>query len=535
MTDTTASRLVEALIAAGVRRLFSLSGNQIMSVYDATIGREIEIVHTRHEAAAVHMADAWGRLTGEPGVALMTAGPGHLNAISALYVARMAESPMVMISGHAPFNQLGRGAFQEVDQVGTAAGVTKAAWRIDAAGRIESDLRRALDVSRSGRPGPVHLSIPDDVLKESAVAIEDSGVDASPAVGDRKIEEVLELLQQAQRPLILAGPAMVRRESWRQVVQLSEATVVPALPMESPRGVNDPALRMAANCLPEADLVLLLGRKLDFGLRFGEPPFFAGDCRFVQVEPDAEEMRDVDRVVLQIQDDPTLVAKRMVAAVGSDAGVSGDWKRQVDTARRTVPETWAALRMSSARPIHPLRVCAAVQPYLDAGGTFISDGGEFGQWAQAGLEADCRLINGPAGSIGSALPMGLAAGLARPEQPVFVLMGDGTFGFHGIEFDTAVRYGIPLLAIVGNDALWNAEHQIQLNTYGAERTVGCELLPTRYDQVAGALGGHGEQVEDPDDLEPAIDRAVASGRPACVNVMIEPAAAPSLLVGGAHP
>src|SRR5262245_49870222 len=162
---TGAGRVVDALVAAGVRRLFSLSGNQILSVYDATIGRGIEIVHTRHEAAAVHMADAWGRLTEEPGVALVTAGPGHLNALSALYGALMAESPVVFLSGHAPLSQLGRGAFQELDQVGAARPVTKAAWLAEDAARLDEDIATALEIARSGRPGPVHVSLPGDLLE----------------------------------------------------------------------------------------------------------------------------------------------------------------------------------------------------------------------------------------------------------------------------------------------------------------------------------------------------------------------------------
>jgi acetolactate synthase-1/2/3 large subunit len=180
--------------------------------------------------------------------------------------------------------------------------------------------------------------------------------------------------------------------------------------------------------------------------------------------------------------------------------------------------------------MHPLQVCRALQPFLDAGGIFISDGGEFGQWAQAGLEAECRLINGPSGSIGSSLPMGLAAKLAYPQRHVFVILGDGTFGYHALEFDTALRYNIPIITIVGNDARWNAEHQLQIRDYGADRTVGCDLLPSRYDKVVEALGAHGEFVQHPRELTPAIQRAIASGVPACINVEIESVAAPTFRV-----
>jgi acetolactate synthase-1/2/3 large subunit len=177
--------------------------------------------------------------------------------------------------------------------------------------------------------------------------------------------------------------------------------------------------------------------------------------------------------------------------------------------------------------MHPLRVCAGIQPLLDRGAVLVADGGEFGQWIQAGCEAGTRMINGLSGSIGSAIPLALAARLRHPDRAVIAALGDGTFGFHAFELDTALRAGLPIVAVVGNDARWNAEHQLQLQHYGAERTVGCELRATRYDLMTTALGGHGEHVERPDDLAPALERALASGLPACVNVMIEGVAAPT--------
>src|SRR3989338_3443118 len=206
MTRRGADLVVDALVAAGVRTLFSLSGNQILAVYDATLGRGVEIVHTRHEAAAVHMADAWGRLTEEPGVALVTAGPGHLNALSALYGARMAESPVVLLSGHAPLSQAGRGAFQEMDQVGAARPVTKAAWLAHDAERLGEDIAAALEIARSGRPGPVHVSLPGDLLEARVSAPSRGAGPRQPAASQDlagPMGAALALLAQAKRPLIL--------------------------------------------------------------------------------------------------------------------------------------------------------------------------------------------------------------------------------------------------------------------------------------------------------------------------------------------
>ena len=526
MSMTGAGVLVDGLTSAGVKHLFSLSGNQILPVYDATIGREIELIHTRHEAAAVHMADGWGRLTEEPGVALLTAGPGHCNGLGALYVALMAESPVLMLSGHCPEAQIGKGAFQEVDQVAAARPVAKASRRVEKCEELEDELSNALEMAVSGRPGPVHLSLPADVLEASATRSRGVHSKRADDLMDADLDAVLALLSQAERPLILAGPAMGRSGRWLAVERLGEATGIPALPMESPRGVNDPALRRAVTCLASADVVLLLGKKLDFSLRFGQPPFFSEQRRFIQIDAEHGELRADACVALRLLADPSEATRRLADKAPARSWNYGTWRLEVEGLRGATPSDWDAMRRGTGGPVHPLGVCEAVQPFLDAGGIFVSDGGEFGQWAQAGLTAEIRLINGPSGAIGSALPMGLAAKLAHPDRTVFVLLGDGTFGYHAMELDTALRYGLPVVAIVGNDARWNAEHQLQVTTYGPDRTVGCDLLETRYDLVAEALGGYGAFVDRAEDLPAALNDAVASGLPACVNVAIEAAAAP---------
>ncbi len=528
MTRTGAHLVVEALAAASVRHLFSLSGNQILSLYDATLGRGLSIVHTRHEAAAVHMADAWGRLTDEPGVALVTAGPGHCNAVSALFGALMSESPVVLLSGHAPVAQIGRGAFQEMDQAAVAAPVAKASWMAKDAARLGEDIATALELARSGRPGPVHVSLPGDLLEAK---VDDAGpargprTETPPSASAQSVEAALALLTAARRPLILLGPAMARGARRSAVARLSEATGVPALPMESPRGFNDPWLHLAAPLLGQADLLLLLGKKPDFIVRFARAPAFAAGCRVIQVDADAASLRA--GAALGIVADPAVVADQLVAAARGRAFAHRAWGDNVRRARGATPLEWHAARRSGRSPIHPLRVCAALQAHVDRGAILVADGGEFGQWIQAGVEAVPRLINGPAGGIGGAIPMAIAARLRHPDRPVIAALGDGTFGFHAFELDTAARYRLPMVAVIGNDARWNAEHQLQIQHYGAERTVGCELAPSRYEQIAIALGGHGERVERADDLEPALDRAIRSGLPAVVNVMIDGLPAPT--------
>ena len=523
---TGAESVVQALTAAGVRHLFALSGNQNLPIFDACIGSGLRLIHTRHEAAAVHMADGWGRLTGEPGVALLTAGPGHCNGVTGLFVARAAESPLVMISGHSPVSQAGMGAFQELDQAAMAAPAAKWSHTADGseplAGLVARGLRRAI----SGRPGPVHLSLPMDLLQAEeahpATPLE-CLPDEGPRLSDADAGEILDHLRASARPLILAGPAMSRGPRWQAVQALQSATGVPALPCESPRGVDDPWLRGASRRLAEADLVLLIGKRLDFTLRFGEPPAFSESARFLAV--DAEEALDPSRLDGFFQGDPAKAAATLTGAAAQRTWEDSPWGRQIREARAE-PAGWRAHRDSAASPIHPLALCERLQPFLDRDGIFVCDGGEFGQWMQAGLSAGLRLINGPSGSIGSSLPMGMAAKVLHPERPVFVFQGDGTFGFHAMEIDTCLRYGLPVVIIVGNDARWNAEVQLQIRQYGPDRAIGCDLLPTRYDRVAEALGGFGERVEDPQELAPAVERALASGLPAVIDVTVDGLPAP---------
>ncbi|MFN7085934.1 MAG: thiamine pyrophosphate-binding protein [Burkholderiales bacterium] len=533
--------LVHTLANAGVRHLFSLSGNHIMPLYDAACDVDLSIVHVRHEGAAVHMADAWGRLTGQPGIALLTGGPGHANGVGALYTALTAESPLVMLSGHAPLAELGSGAFQEMRQADLAAPVVKASWTAQSAATLAADVARALRIARSGRPGPVHVSLPWDALEAkvehdpATIPTSEAFVPSVLALGESAAGAVLDALKCARRPLVLTGPVTAAGRGQALRERLAAVLGMPVLCMESPRGVNDPALGAFAEVLAQADLILLLGKQLDFTLRFGKSPAVAGDARFMVVDADAAVLAralrtvgDSARVLFAAVAEPLAVMEALCKAAGANTAAAGQWAEEVYSAVRYRPREWEALVEREHGAPHPAAVGRAAQKLLDRSpdAIFVADGGEFGQWAQACVSAPTRLINGPGGSIGSALPFALAARLVRPGAPVVAMLGDGTFGFHMAEFDTAVRANLPFVAIVGNDACWNAEYQIQLRAYGRGRAHGCELLPARYDAVVSALGGHGEHVTTAAALPAALERAQASQRPACVNVMIERVAAP---------
>ncbi|CAI8012184.1 2-hydroxyacyl-CoA lyase 2, partial [Geodia barretti] len=421
-----ADSLVRAMEAGGVGRVFALSGNQIMSVFDAAIDSGVELLHVRHEAAAVHMADAFGRLTGRPGVALVTAGPGFANTLSALYVARMAESPLILLSGRAPH----RGQCRRVPADAPGGhGAPRYEGVVDARRGSRSGTGAGQGVPHRGlRPsGPVHLALPVDLLE-----------------GD------------APSPAGVAGPTDF------------EPTDLGAL----------------ADVLPDADTVLLLGKKLDFSLKMGRPPSFASGCRFLQIDAEEfviEQARSVvtpPRPVASVVASPVDAAESMVRSLQGRRFADAGWGREVEDAVDHRPASWDSVEAADGEPLHPLQVARVLRDTMSGfdDPVFVSDGGEFGQWAQAVVSAGSRVINGPSGAIGGGVPFALGARAARPGSTVLLTIGDGSFGYHAMEIDTAVRCGLPFVAVVGNDASWNAEYQIQLREYGEDRLYGCELL-----------------------------------------------------------
>ncbi|MGG5809614.1 thiamine pyrophosphate-binding protein [Falsiroseomonas sp. CW058] len=528
-----ADAVVAGLKAAGVRRIFSLSGNHIMEVYDALLGSGIDIVHTRHEAAAVHMADAYARVSGGVGVALVTGGQGHTNAVAGLPTALAGESPVLLLSGHAPLAELGNGAFQELPQAAMAAPVAKASFTAQSAAGLGQEVARCIALARSGRPGPVHLSLPTDLLEaevaDPAPAGDGGAIGMPLSAGTAAI--IGAAVMASARPLLLAPPALCSPAGEAALLALEAASGLPAIRMNSPRGLADPSLGAFAELLPEADLVVLLGKPLDFTSRFGRT---AARARFVVLEPEPALLGRAqrllgERLLLGAVCDAMSATTALAAALQPTAAQAA-WAERVRETIAWRPAEWAALAGAPDGPIHPATLCHAIEAALAArpGGIFVCDGGEIGQWGQSIVRSGTRVTNGVAGAIGVGNPFAIGARAAKA-APAIALMGDGSFGFHMAELDTAARHGLPYVAVIGNDSRWNAEHQIQLRDYGANRAHGCELAPgTRYELVAQAMGGHGEAVEHARDLVPALDRALASGRPAVVNVAIDGRPAPNL-------
>jgi acetolactate synthase-1/2/3 large subunit len=347
-------------------------------------------------------------------------------------------------------------------------------------------------------------------------------------------DAVLALLEKATRPLVLTGPVMSNGRGGNVREALASALGVPVLCMESPRGLNDPAQGALAEVVARADVIVLLGKQPDFTLRFARPPAIDAACRIAVIDPEANALEravkviGAERVALSAIADSVATARELAERVRTRCE-RPDWAGEVEAAVRYRPSEWAHIN-SGDGPVHPAEVGRAVQRALErcTDALFVSDGGEFGQWAQACIEAPARIINGQGGSIGSAIPFALAARLARPDATVIATTGDGACGYHLMELETALRVGLSPVIVVGNDACWNAEHQIQIRAYGRDRACYTELLPARYDAVAAALGAHGEFVTRAADLPAALERAIRSGKPALVNVMIRRQAAPVL-------
>jgi acetolactate synthase-1/2/3 large subunit len=535
--------VAQSLARLGSNRVFTLSGNHIMSIFDAAIEAKLDLVHVRHEAAAVHMADAHGRLTGEAGIAMVTGGPGHANAVGALFTALGAESPMVLLSGHAATWEYGRGGFQEIRQADMAAPVTKASWTATSAATLGRDIGEAIRIATSGRPGPVHLSLPSDLLEErvagNAIVWPDAkAARTAPALAEPVADAILAAITGAARPIIFAPPQLSNVSGRALLAKVEAATKTPTVILESPRGIADATLGAFSDLTRRADLIVLLGKALDFTTRWAAGSGYDPNVRVICIDPEAPLVERAgkemgERLVLGTIADVRNAAEALIARAASAKPRDGAWHAEARAALDNRPAAWASIKGQSEGRLHPAEVFRALHPYVerDPDTVLIADGGEFAQWGQSMLPVKRRMINSVAGSIGASLSFANAARMVEPKAPVFVVLGDGTIGFHISEFETAVRRNLPFVAILGNDAMWNAESQIQLREYGKDRMHGCELLPTRYDLVVQGFGGHGELVTKAADLPSAIERALASGKPACINIMIESHAAPVIRLG----
>ncbi|HEX9050301.1 MAG TPA: thiamine pyrophosphate-binding protein [Anaeromyxobacter sp.] len=540
METLTGGRLVARMLRKeGVTTVFTLSGLHVAPIYAGCVDEGIRIVDTRHEQAAAHAADAWARLTRGVGVAIVTAGPGVTDAVTGVANAWAAASPLVLLGGAAPtFNQ-GRGSLQEMPQVPLFQSITKWADRVPSPDLVPSFLAKAFRVACSGRPGPVFLEIPWDVLSNGAdEALADAQslyrTDARLPGDPRKIAAALGLLAGAERPVLVGGSSIWWDDAITELEVLATRTGIPVFLNGMGRGClppDHPSFFQLSRkeALARADVVVVVGTPLDFRMGYGTEPTFAPGAKVIQIDVDAAEIGRNRPIDVGVVAD----ARSAIAALGYAARLSpaaGAWRahlREEETARA---ERQRAFEESDQRPIHHFRLARAIDTVAARAGdvTYVGDGGNVVAVAAKVLrvrEPGRWLDPGPLGTLGVGAPFAIAAKLLAPGRPVCVVQGDGSFGLNGMDYETAVRFKLPMVVVVGNDAAWGQILVPQRGLYGDEHAVATRLAPTRYDRVVEALGGRGEHVEDPKDLVPALERAFASGTVYCVDVKIDPEAA----------
>jgi acetolactate synthase-1/2/3 large subunit len=525
-TQIHGGRLIaKRLKAHGVSRLFTLSGGHLFSVYDGCREEGIEIVDVRHEQAAAFAAEGWAKVTREPGVAALTAGPGVTNGMSAMAGAMQNHSPMLVLGGRAPQMRWGQGSLQEIDHVPFVRPVTKYAATADSTAEIPGLVDDALASALRPHSGPAFVDLPLDFVFMEAPEPEDGPVLPDPldepvAEG---VERALALLADAGRPVIMAGTDMYWGKGERALLELAERRGIPVFLNGLARGCvpADHELffsRARSEALKGADVALVVGVPMDFRLGFGGS--FGEDTQIVvlgRTEPEREHPRR-PAVELYGGMDATL---RALTGEGRDTSAWVTRLRVVETEKRQAE----AAELSDGRsPLHPMRLYKELGEVLDRDAILIGDGGDFVSYAGRVIdsyEPGCWLDPGPYGCLGCGPGYALAAKLARPDKQVVLLLGDGAFGFSGMEFDTLARHGVNVVGVMGNNGIWALEKHPMEFLYGY--SVAADLRPgTRYDQVVEALGGHGELVEKPEDVKPALARAFEAGKPALVNVLTDP-------------
>ncbi len=523
--------IARRLKAHGVSKLFTLSGGHLFSIYDGCREEGIDIVDVRHESTAAFAAEGWAKVTREAGVCALTAGPGVTNGMSAMASAQANHSPMVVLGGRAPALRWGQGSLQEIDHVPFVRPLTKLAATAGGTEEIPGLVDLAFQAALAPHSGPTFLDFPLDYVfmeaPEQAPGEDPPVPDAAARASVAAIERAGELLSDAERPVIMAGTDLYWGHGEQQLLELAQTLRIPVFLNGLARGCvpADHELffsRARSQALQGADVALVIGVPMDFRLAFGAA--FGADTEIVVVDV-AEPERALPRAAAAECYGPlesTLEDLRVAA--GAKALASEAWVAELRATETERREGERAERADDRAPLHPMRLYAELGEVLDRDAIVIGDGGDFVSYAGRVIDSyqpGCWLDPGPFGCLGTGPGYALAAKLAHPERQVVLMIGDGAFGFSGMEFDTLARHGVNVVAVMGNNGIWALEKHPMEFLYGY--SVAAELRPeTRYDQVVEALGGHGELVDSAQGVKPALERAFSSGKPALVNVLTDP-------------
>lgn len=525
---TGGEMVCRAMAGLGTNAVFSVSGNQILPIYDAAPDAGLRIVHMRHESAAAYAATAWAELTGKIGAVLTSAGPGFVAALQGVGVCRSMELPLLFMSGQSATTDLGHGAFQELDQARIAGAICKASLAPERVEDIPGAIAEAARLATAGVPGPVHVSLPGDLLAASGTAPEDAPESMPAELTERQratLEEMAARLATAKRPLILARPAAMRGRARTALDSIAIALEIEPVVIEAPRSLADLRYADIIRHMPDCDCALVVAPD-DFAIGFLAPERLASDGAILLIDApgDPPPEREID---LHVQADPAAVLEALAASVKPSGAVDPSWSALWPVSTPPEPEP------VPEGEVHPLAITAGVRQRIGPDDVILLDGGEFCQWVRLGLRGlpNPVLWNSKFGAIGGAIPMavGAAVALEGTGRRAIAIMGDGGAGYHLSEFETLARYGLAIVAIIGNDARWAAEWHLQVRRYGRERTFETELLQARYDLVAAGFESYGERVTSDEELEGALQEAFGRRGASCINVHIAPLPSPAAM------
>ncbi|TPJ57627.1 thiamine pyrophosphate-binding protein [Mesorhizobium sp. B2-6-1] len=520
----------EAVAREGADTGFFIMGGPSNDAINACISQGIRMIDVRHEQAAAMMANAYARVRAKPGFCIAASGPGTINFTTGLAHALVDCAPVVAFGGAAPISQYARGAFQEIDQLAIMKPVTKFAERVYDPKRIPEYVARAFRMAMSGKPGPVYLDLPGDVLY--ADVDDDAAIEAPaprhvprPVADAEAVCELVDMLRSAQRPILVTGSGIIWSGASHALQRLVDVAGIPFYTTPQGRGVipEDHPLcfvQARSTAFKEADLVIVVGTRLNYVVSYGEPPRFSPDAKLVRIDIDAAEIDSSLRLGLGIVGDAREVLNQVVTELkkGEPLRFPAWSERLSATEQAKLPKHEAQLATDQV-PIHPLRLCKEVRDFVDRDTILCVDGQEILNYGRQSIPSYLpghRLNSGPFGTMGVGLPFGVGAKAAMPASKVVVLHGDGSFGLNAMEIDTAIRHKLPLLIIISLNGGWTADPD--------QKKPGRNLGYTRFDLMGEAFGCYGEYVEEPSAIRPALERAaaaVAAGRTAIVNVVTD--------------
>jgi len=539
MADLTGGQLVaRTLKQAGVGHVFTLCGGHILPIYDGCLTEGISIIDTRHEQAAAHAADAYARLTRGVGVAIVVPGPGVTDSVTGVANAYAARSPVLLIGGAAPLALRGLGALQETEQVALLRPITKGAWSVSETRQIPEVLATAVRTALAGRPGPVFVEIPVDLLMTT---IEDR-LGPIPTGYVHRTRAAIEadalgrldaLLAGAERPVVIAGGGVYWDDAAKSLAAFAERAGLPVFMNGAGRGAlatdhPNAFFQTRGWALGHADLVLVLGAPLDFRLGYGRPPTFAEDAKVAMIDVDPVELGRNRPLDIGVAGDIDVILRQLSEALPKGVGTrTAPWRSELRRREGEARAKLVELAATDQAPVSHYRWAWEIACAVTRDTIVVGDGGDVVNCAAKFVPIDRMgqwLDPGPLGCLGVGPSFALAAKLLRPDQRVLLVSGDGAFGLNGMELETAVRFKLPFTCVIGNDGGWGQIRSPQVSFFGESRTVATSLPTTRYDLMVEALGGRGAYVTDPREIGPVLRRALASDEVWCVNVALDPEA-----------